>query len=73
MIYTHVLNRGGLGVGSPLDRLEPDYLQWLRAAAVSNRGAHRASYKMSIRMPRLVTTGVDSCGPLQPTAFAAAS
>jgi site-specific recombinase XerD len=21
MIYTHVLNRGGLGVGSPLDRL----------------------------------------------------
>jgi len=23
MIYTHVLNKGGRGVASPLDRLEP--------------------------------------------------
>lgn len=26
MIYTHVLNRGGLGVRSPADALEPDFL-----------------------------------------------
>jgi len=32
MIYTHVLNKGGQGVKSPLDRLEQPRAQYLSSA-----------------------------------------
>jgi hypothetical protein len=35
MIYTHVLNKGGRGVRSPLDRLEQRRADYRRAAAQS--------------------------------------